>query len=101
MPNRSRILPENSVLIAMDTRIIRDDLTSATQMCRAGRRTVEAPPDATHRRNPWGNSSFGIVSHEERLQALQDFFEYANSKDDVRIVTAQQLLAWLENPVPL
>ncbi|MEN8905015.1 MAG: polysaccharide deacetylase family protein [Clostridiales bacterium] len=33
--------------------------------------------------------------------ALKEFIEYALEKEDVRIVTAKQLLKWLENPVTM
>lgn len=54
-----------------------------------------------YHKNPWGNSNFSDVSYEDRLKALSDFLEYANGKENVRIVTVQQMLAWLENPTPL
>ncbi len=37
----------------------------------------------------------------DRRQAVEDFVAYALKHPEVRIVTPQQLLAWLRNPVPL
>ncbi len=41
------------------------------------------------------------ASVQERRQALVEFFEYALSKPDVRIVRYDKVLAWMRDPVPL
>jgi peptidoglycan/xylan/chitin deacetylase (PgdA/CDA1 family) len=38
---------------------------------------------------------------EERREALREFVDYALSKPEVRIVSAQELLGWLQSPAPL
>lgn len=38
---------------------------------------------------------------EERKDALRQFLDYALSKPEVRVVDAQELLAWLHSPAPL
>ena len=37
----------------------------------------------------------------ERREAIQEFFDYALSKPEVRVVSAKELLAWIQSPVPL
>lgn len=41
------------------------------------------------------------VDYTERAAALADFFEYALSREAVRIVAVRDLLDWLRNPQPL
>eukprot|EP00761_Pharyngomonas_kirbyi_P010872 gb/GECH01010895.1/.p1 GENE.gb/GECH01010895.1/~~gb/GECH01010895.1/.p1 ORF type:complete len:500 (+),score=131.78 gb/GECH01010895.1/:1-1500(+) len=55
-----------------------------------------------------GNKSpFGVFIHtawlsdESNRKDLFEFIEYASSFDDVWFVTAQQLLEWVRNPIPL
>jgi len=47
----------------------------------------------------WG--SIENTTSEERIQVVTDFIEYARAIPEVRIVSAAQLLSWLENPVAL
>ncbi|KAI7842215.1 hypothetical protein COHA_004128 [Chlorella ohadii] len=42
----------------------------------------------------------GLQSEASRVEELRKFIEYATSQPDVWFVTTQQLLAWMENPVP-
>lgn len=38
---------------------------------------------------------------EERRDALREFLDYALSKPEVRVVSAKELLGWLQSPAPL
>ena len=51
-------------------------------------------------KNPW-DEPCGIENHIARQHALKDFFDYAHSKRDVRIVSGKELVEWLQNPVEL
>lgn len=42
----------------------------------------------------------GLQSEATRVAQLRQFIEHAASLDNVWFVTNQQLLAWMENPVP-
>ncbi len=42
-----------------------------------------------------------FYTNDETQQALQEFVEYALSKQEVRIVSNKQLLDWVRDPVPL
>ncbi len=39
--------------------------------------------------------------YKDRRKVVEQFIDYVLTFDDVRLITAQQLLQWLENPVPL
>lgn len=41
------------------------------------------------------------ISVVERREVLEEFVNYALSKDEVRLVNAKELLNWIKNPVPL
>lgn len=41
------------------------------------------------------------ATYLERQQALQEFVEYALSKQEVRMVPVQKVVDWMKNPVPL
>ncbi len=42
-----------------------------------------------------------LANTKERQEAFEEFIDYALSKPEVRIVSGQQFLNWMRNPVPL
>ncbi|MBN2802970.1 MAG: polysaccharide deacetylase family protein [Deltaproteobacteria bacterium] len=54
---------------------------------------------ALYSEHSWGNIQ--NTSYQERIQVVTDFINYALTKPNVRIVSAKQMLTWLESPTPL
>jgi hypothetical protein len=52
-----------------------------------------------YRPKPW--AEIENTTYKERIKVITDFVDYALTKSEVRIVSAEELLKWLENPVAL
>lgn len=48
-----------------------------------------------------GDDGCPQISVKERQQVIKEFFEYALTKPDVRIVTTANIIKWMKNPVKL
>jgi hypothetical protein len=49
----------------------------------------------------WVGNNTALANTEQRQAALKEFFQYALSKPEVRIVSYDKILNWIKNPVPL